>query len=130
MIKKLTHTISLILLCALMSCKPHDPDISDTLKHAYAVQQTGVLEAKRLDSLLSTYDNSPFKEQMKNALSDLLGQRIVIQALEPHDHKHCTGHHHGNETGLTDEDLLTTQEVWRDSVFALSTTITNYYDAK
>ena len=130
MTRKLNYILFLMILCLLMSCKSHDHDISDTLKEAFAIQQTGVFEAKRLDSLLSTYDNSPFKEAMQNAVADLMEERIIIQALEPHDHKNCKGHHHGNETGLTDEELLATQQGWRDSVFALSNSIQEYYEIK
>lgn len=111
--------LAFVISLQLSACK-HSHPVSESLKQAFEIQQQALQIAFEVDSLMMTLTDDSLKSSIIKTKTEWMKQKIVIEALEPHDHSKCNhDHSHDGDVIVEDEEMILVQKEWRDSIVAI-----------
>ncbi len=106
-----------IITISLLSCV-HKHEVSADVLAAIEIQQEGIELSHQLDSMLVRIDDEVIRNHFSQRNLWLLSQMIIIEGAA-HDHEACQHSHTKLQYDITNEEMISVQSVWRDSVFSL-----------
>jgi len=114
---KLNYTLFFLFLIVLFACKHSHPEPSQTLKDAFTIQKSGLVELNNIENLIN--DLPAIEKEKFNSKKSLWQTNMIeIEGMQ-HDHSQCDGDHSKKRFAISDEDMLSAQSEWRDSILAL-----------